>query len=1282
MLGTTAATGGQVDASDDGEILTPYVPRLVVDWLREQPEARHRRISGTLAFVDISGFTRMTERLARRGKIGAEEVNDVLDRCFTGLMAVAYEAGGSVLKWGGDAVLVWFAGPDHPARACRSAHGMRAGIRRLGRIRTSAGLVSLRMSVGIHSASFDFFLVGRSHRELLVAGPAATRTVDMEATASAGQILLSPATAALLPPAVVGSPKGDGHLLRSAPALRATSALPPKDVRGVDLASALPREVQEHLLAGGGDTEHRQVTTAFLRFEGVDGLVALKGPDAAADALEAFLASVERAVDEHAITFLATDIDRDGGKVILVAGAPRAREEDGDRMLRAARAIVESEPPLPVRIGVHTGRVVAGDFGPPYRRTYTVIGDAVNLAARLMTRAEPGRVLVSEEALAQTRTPYRTHALEPFQVKGKRLPVRALELGGIVGRRGAPIRPDLPLVGRDRELAVLLDALAAAHAGRGRLADIVAPPGMGKSRLLAELRTRAGGRVIAVGCEPYERSTPYAPFRRLLRRLLDIDEDADAPEAGRILADRVRELAPQLVPWLPLVATAVDAEMPSTPETEQLELGFKRARLEQAADELLSALLPGPTLLVLEDVHWMDEASTDLLGRIASSVGSRPWLLCLSRRRREEGFVSARDVPVVRLELLPLAGREAAALAAVASEETPRAPHELAALAERSGGNPLFLQELVAVSGRVEEVEALPETVEGLLAAEIDRLAAADRTVLRCAAVLGARFAPELLGAAVGAGPDVDQADLLERLGDFLVADPSGALRFRHALVRDAAYEGLPYRRRRELHARVGATIERSAGRAAGEQAELLSFHFHAAGRHDLSWQYSRLAGERARAKFANVEAAAFYRRAVESARYLTDARPTDLVEVLEALGDVSERAGMYRRAAAAYRDARRLLAGNATGQARLLLKEGLIRERAGRYSDALRWYGRGLRVLEGRPDRRAGAIRAAIAAWYASSRKEQGRWDECIRWCRRAIEEGRAAGAGAALAHADRILGNAYAFLGRTEDATRYRQLALQVYEEIGDLVGQSETLNDLGIDAYFAGRWEEALDLYRRASELARRTGDEVNAAHGTNNIAEILSDQGHLEEAEGLFREVLRTWRAAGFRLGIAFATSNLGRVAARSGRYADAMALYAEALDGFRAKQAEVQAVETEARMAEAALLGGRPEEALERSDRTLERVDARGGLPVLRAMLLRIRGWALARCDPGLVPEALEESLALARSVAADYEAAQTLRAMAQLLDGDRAASLGTEAEMILRRLGIVAVAEPHVPASR
>ena len=206
--------GGEVSiaapSTEERELLGPYLPRLVIDWIETAPERRHQVIEGTVAFVDISGFTKLSEALAKHGRLGAEELTATIAHCFVHLLDVAYDNGGRLLKFGGDALLLLYTGPDHEARACRAAFDMRHKLRDVGRLMVLGHRVNLRMSVGIHSGRFDMFLVGGSHRELVVTGPASTVTVSMEAAATAGEILVSAQTALALNPSDLGPAKAGG----------------------------------------------------------------------------------------------------------------------------------------------------------------------------------------------------------------------------------------------------------------------------------------------------------------------------------------------------------------------------------------------------------------------------------------------------------------------------------------------------------------------------------------------------------------------------------------------------------------------------------------------------------------------------------------------------------------------------------------------------------------------------------------------------------------------------------------------------------------------------------------------------------------------------------------------------------------------------------------------------------------------------------------------------------------------------------------------------------------
>ena len=1282
-MGTVAESSAvKVHGEPATSRLVPYAPLVVLEWLRDTPAALWRELDGTLAFIDISGFTAMSEKLAMRGKAGAEEVTDVMNATFERLLAVAYACGGGLLKFGGDALLVWFSGREHAARACAAAYRMHDELREHGRPQTSAGPVTLRMHAGLHSGPCHFVLAGRSHYELLVTGPAATRTVGMERAAEAGEIVISAGTAAAIARDAVGARRGDGFMLVGEPPASPHPNIGPVPELGpVDLSICVPAPIRARLTMGAVEAEHRQATVAFVGFAGTDELLATESPDALAAAVEEIVVKTQEAADQYDVCFLETDIDADGGRIVLVAGAPQTMGNDEERMLRVARAIIEASTRLPVRIGINRGAVFAGEIGSSVRRTYTILGDTAALAARLMARAQPGEILAMPAVVERSPTVFETVELEPFLAKGKAEPVTAYRVGPATGTRDREQSSKLALVGRQRELAVLGAAVAPARMGYGTFVELVGDPGIGKSRIVEELQAQCTDmKILSASCDPYESSTPYSAFRSL-RTILD----ADTPEA---LRQRVAELAPELEPWLPLLAVPLDLAVESTPEVDELNPSFRRARLNGVVATLLSALLDSPTLLLFEDVHWMDEASCDLLRHLGEKAAQRPWLTCVTRRPTDSGFVAANGVPPVAamtIQLEPLQGEDAKALVAAANDGL--SADEIEAIAERAGGNPLFLQELVSAAGRKEEVEELPENVLGLVTARIDKLAPTDRTLLRWASVLGATFSGDLVAQVLEDDPSAAvDSESWDRLREFVERDPyaAGGFRFRHALFRDAAYEGLPFRRRRELHERVGEAFERR-GTGETEYVELLSLHFHRAQSWERAWRYSLLAGRRAQEKFANVEAAEFYQRALDAARHLPDLDSTSIARVWESLGDVFELTGRYTDAADAYRSARhRAPVEDAENEPILLRKEGVIRERLGNYSDALRWYRRGLNAAQALPDESVRVPhRIQLGLAYAGVRFRQGDFFNCIEWSRRVVEDAQPIDDLAGLAHAYYLLHLAYTSLGAPERAG-FRGLALPIYEELGDLLGQANVLNNLGIDAYYEGRWDDALDLYERSRQARKRIGDVVGAATIANNIAEIQADRGELEEAERLFHEAHTVCSAAGYRFVATLATSNLGRAAARAGRLDEAAELLLEAHQGFQEIKAGAFVLETDARIAERDVLAGEYRQALERATESAARAKEESA-PVVQAMLQRIRGYALLQAgDATGAAAAFDESARIARSASAEFELSLTLEAQARLAehigDAAEAESLAAKARAIFAQLGVVST--PTIPVSK
>ena len=1122
------------------ETLKPYVPRLLISWMRDAPDERYRAIDGSLAFVDISGFTALTERLSKQGKIGAELMRDTLDGVFTALLDEAYDWGAGLLKWGGDALLLLFDGPDHAARAARAAGEMQQTIDLVGRLRVGGGTVTLRMSIGITTGSLEFFTAGSVHRELLIAGPAATETVTIEAIADAGEIGLSHAIASVLDPSCVGPPKDAALLLAAPPDVARERAPDVGSVRGLDIASCIPIAARGHVLLERSEPEHRTITAAFIDLMDTDDLLRELGPEAFAEALDARIRSIQEAALRYEVPFYETDIGKGSVKALLTAGAPSSTGHDEERMLRALREIMDQPGLIPLRVGVNTGSVFTGDFGPPYRRAYRVFGDAINTAARVMSKAEPGQILSTEIVLERSRTTFETTPIEPFPAKGKAALVRASVVGAVAGSRDDR-RSETPLIGRDAELAALLAVMDEVRQGRGWIIEVSGAPGLGKSRLVHELTDCAGDVVVLRShCEEYEASTPYFAMRAPVRTVLGIDHSADAAETEERLRTVVTRVDPTLLPWIPLLGVLLGLDLPPTPETASLDPRFLREKLADVAMRLLVSSLAGtPTMLVVEDVQFMDDASSDLLVRLSRAGASLRQALLVTHSDPAVTWAPIADdgLRSVALTLLPLPEPVMAEIVAVATDEHPLSPYDVEVIARRAGGNALFLFELLDMVRATGTTEALPDSVESMIAGDIDRLSPSDRMVLRYASVLGSSVDAALLATVLGEEAELD-ADVWSRLRDLVEAGDDGEIRFRSALIRDAAYEGLPFRRRRQLHARVGEVIEARAGGAIEEDVSTLALHFYEAQRADKAWHYCRLAGDRAKAIAANVEAARFYERALTAGRRLRTLGNDERASVWISLGAVRDTAGLFDASFEALRHAADLLTHDPVARARVFANRAKARMRAGAYSQALRETALGLRLVERIESVEAIGARATLRAFRAEIRWQQGRAREAVRIAEAAVADAERAEDLHALAIAYTALDGSYQLLGEPEKAVYERQ-AVEIYSRLGQTRSLGISELNLGVQAFADGNWDEAVEWYSRAREHCLLAGDRANAAAAAGNLGELLVSRGALDAAEPMLTEARRALRAAGYAPYALFAETQLARVMLARGQRADAL-----------------------------------------------------------------------------------------------------------------------------------------------
>ncbi|HET9778496.1 MAG TPA: adenylate/guanylate cyclase domain-containing protein [Propionibacteriaceae bacterium] len=1160
----------------EGPASTAYVPRLLPAWAAAELGPAHRVVDGSLLLFDITGFTPLTERLARRGREGAEELSNLLDDVFGRLLTGAEDEGGDLLKWGGDALLLFFDGPDHGCRAARAALRMQRVLAQIGRATTSIGRVKLRASAGVESGPVHLVLAGNpaAHRELVVLGPTATGVTMLEHAAGTGEVLLGDATAADVGPELVRPHHGLGHLLAGVPT---PPPNPPRQPEPEPMAAVLEQLLPPQLLAyldqPSREPEHRTVAVAFLRFDGTDTVLAEDGAEALTTAVDEVLRNVQQATAAHDIAFLDTDVDADGGKILLVGGAPRSAGDDTDRLLTAVCEIVNRDGRLPLRAGISQGRVFTGETGSPSRKTYSVKGDTVNLAARLAAYAESGSILMAADVLEHTRRSYAVNDAPVASLKGKSRPVPVVTLLQPLEPRRQQDTGDV-LVGRAAEMAVLKAATEQVINGSGSVVEVVGEPGNGKTRLVDEAVSQASEvTALRCDCERTGAETPYAPVRRLLHEVLGTSSAMDPNTVAKCLQDCVTASAPELGPWASLLGVVLDVTLPASPEVAELEEQHRAERIPELVADLLERMVPIPAMLVVEDAHLADPASAGVLAAMGRRTQQQPWLLLATREDRPTGWV---PTDAQRIELGPLDVAASTELAEMATPDRPLPPAIAEALAARAGGHPLLLRELARAVARGEDPDELPSTVEELAATQIDRLPAAQRSLLRRAAVLGDEFNEDLLLRMAGDQAAEQSADeLLAGLAGLIVAT-DGQLRFRHPILREVAYAGLPYRRRRELHAQAAEVLETTS--AAADRPEILALHYFVAGRYDKAMDYGWRAGEKAMARYAPAAAADAYRRAAQAARLSPGVSPSERSFYLEALGDAEFLAGRPTEAAAAYVEALRGVRGQPLREAHLALKHSLVEQRRGHYSNALRRASLGLRAIGAVTGPEAGAVRAQLQVRYAFCRVQQGRYADARRWAERGLTEAEAAHELKAQAKAHAVL-HALEVASGGPDAELHGETALRILEQLGDLTEQAHMWNNMAVQRLAEGRWPDALLMFGRAADMYRRIGDASNAASSDSNRAEVLVGQGRSDEALPLLQNSLRVARAVGDEDLAALARKEMGKAQSRAGDVAAGLILLEQARAELTRLREPQEVVDADIAAAEAHLLAGRPEQAL-------------------------------------------------------------------------------------------------------
>jgi predicted ATPase/class 3 adenylate cyclase len=882
--------------------------------------------------------------------------------------------------------------------------------------------------------------------------------------------------------------------------------------------------------------ERRPVTVLFADLKGSMELLANRDPEEARTLLDPVLERMMEAV--HRYDGTVNQVMGDG--IMALFGAPLAQEDHALRACFAALRMQETVTEygeevaqaqgvtVRIRVGLNSGEVVVRSIGSDVDMDYTAVGETTHLAARMEQMAEPGSALACELTYRLARHAVAFDSLGPVVVKGKAEPVPAYRLVELLAQpqsaRGLEAYSlAAPLVGREAELGQLLAALDRMLAGRTQVVSLIGEAGAGKTRLQTEFFTRlAAEERLAAAHVTVRRAVcsslgeeAYGVLRAVFRDALGI-----APEdPGEVVQLRIGGLLAELGydaqmvgHTAPLIAHVLGVDRVVSPlryiEPEQL----KRQLFLVVSDLFERRLQQGPLILLVEDLHWADAASIELLRFLIDRLGDRRLMLLLTHRPTfETGVLVSPRAACTAIRLAPLsADQSATLLEAFFGEAVASLPDRLRELIiGRAGGNPFYLEEVVR--GLIEagvlvraaggwrcaaDVGAIevPPTVQGVLLARLDRLSPGERRLVQEASVLGLDFSERLLRA-ICSEPEAVQLRLgLLQNAELLVevSRPAGASagaerrhRFRHALVQEVAYQSLLVRRRTELHNRAGEALEQLLGERPErlEDLEALGHHFSLGTDKLKGVRYLTAAGDWARAMYANEDAARCYEHALEALALHQATERAEPLALWERLGDVLGMAGRREEALRNYGLALGAVeqADDALAQARLRRKIGCLRWEAGERERALAELEAGLGLLEGQTEH------IELAHLYQEMGRlafRAGDCDRAIAWAQRALSLAERLAAEAdtaetrreaalAMAQADNTLGIALARTGQLEAAVERLEQSLVVAKEHELLQAAGRAHTNLGV-LYSTLDPGRAIATCLAGLELAKKIGD----------------------------------------------------------------------------------------------------------------------------------------------------------------------------------------------------------------
>jgi class 3 adenylate cyclase/tetratricopeptide (TPR) repeat protein len=873
----------------------------------------------------------------------------------------------------------------------------------------------------------------------------------------------------------------------------------------------LPKGLTEKILAQRDkiEGERKQVTVMFCDMEGFTALVDRLGPEDAYSIMDQVYEILIHRVHDYDGT--VNEMTGDG--IVALFGAPIALEDAPQRAIRSAYAIhremvkfsdkIDQEkqgmPPLKMRIGIHTGPVVVGTLGNDLRVEFKAVGDTVNLASRMEDLAEPGATYVTEETFKLTEGFFRYESLGQKEVRGKKEPVKVYRVIAPSTRRTrfdvSAERGLTHLVGRERELDLLLDAFERAKAGKGEAISIMSEAGVGKSRLLYEFRKRVSSDDVTFlegKCLSYSRSVAYHPVIDILKSNFNVsegDNDSEIKEKTKkglkvLGADEATTL-PYLLELLSVKDSGVDKIMMS-PE------GKKDQTIEALKRIVLKGSEIRPLVMAIEDLHWVDKSSEDVLKYMLDSISGARILLILTYRPEFVHTWGGRSYHN-QLNLNRLSNRESLTMAnyLLGTEDIDGDLESL--ILEKTDGVPFFIEEFLKSLKDINVIEkkdnryqltkniqnlTIPSTIQDVIMARIDSLPERAKEVLQTGSVIEREFGHDLIKRVTSLSEKellsnlsvLKDSELLFERGIF----PESTYIFKHALTQEVVYDSILTRRKKSFHWQVGNAIEEIYRDNIDEYYAILVEHFFVSEKYEKAAEYSKLTARKAEKTGSFNDSIFFTTRAIKSLEKLplTEDVEKKIIDTRTALGLYKAQMMYYPEAMEAVdpiidlaikHEYKRRLAQIYTikGAYEWFVKEN--------YAESSKNLEEALRIAAEVSD----VISSALASyWFGVSSSFNCEFKRGIELIQRTLSMNEAAGNlwGISVMKSSLVIPS-YFGQGRISLAFKTSNEAIQVAEQSGDIYSKAMAFSSHGISCYGKGLFEEATEYLTKGSGLSEK-------------------------------------------------------------------------------------------------------------------------------------------------------------------------------------------------------------------